>query len=409
MGQGQEPMKPCETLTLEQGFSRLDEAVADARLPHETLAASAANGRILARSVHSALELPPFDKAAMDGYALPPERDGEEYRLVGTVVAGQSPPVDPLGPGQAMRVLTGAAVPPNTAEVVMQEDVRVDGEKIRVLRRRARNLCSRGEDLHIGDRVLAAGHRIRPLDVANLISCGIVEVDVVCRPRIAVISTGSELADDPSALRPGQIMNSNGPLLIGLSSAYGLEPIASSRVGDDLGGTCRALEQALDDADLVVLSGGVSVGDLDFVPAAFAALGLDVHVAGLLVKPGRPAKVATRGRKLIFGLPGNPVSVFLMFHLLVLRALARLSETSLPMRVFSLPVATSFARRNADRMEFLPARLREDGQTALIDYHGSGHLSALATADGFVVVPQGKQTLEPGERTEFWSLGRLDP
>jgi molybdopterin molybdotransferase len=401
-------MKTSENLTLEQAFLRLDEALGDARLPDETTTTLAAGNRVLAASTTSALDLPPFDKAAMDGYALPASEGGDEYRVTGSVVAGQSPPTAPLGPGQAMRVMTGAAVPPDAAEVVMQEDVLVEGSTIRVLRRRGRNICPRGEDVHRGDLVLSAGHRIRPLDVANLVACGVTEVRVVHRPRIAIISTGNELADDPATLRPGQIMNSNGPLLCELSRAHGLDLVAAAHVGDNLEETCCLLEQALGAADLAVLSGGVSVGDLDFVPAAFTKLGLTVHVARMAVKPGRPVMVATRGRQPVFGLPGNPVSVFLMFHLLVLRAVARLTGSPLPMRTFSLPLATAFARRTAERAEFLPARLSEDGRMTLIEYHGSAHLSALATADGFIVVPQGKQVVEAGERVTFWSLGRLE-
>jgi molybdopterin molybdotransferase len=402
-------MKQTPATKLEEALDRLDQALADTRLADASLAAAAAVGRVLALPAHSSFDLPPFDKSAMDGYALPASRPEQHYRVIGCVAAGQPPPSAPLEAGQAMRVLTGAAVPPGSSEVVRQEDVLVEGSTLRVLRPGTRNICLRGEDVRRGDLVLPAGHRLRPLDVANLIACGITEIRAMHRPRVAIITTGDELGDDPTQLRPGQIMNSNGPLLSELSREHGLEVVSRAHAADDIAQTCEALEQALDLADLVVVTGGVSVGDLDLVPAAFDRIGLEIHVAGLALKPGRPTCFATRSHRAVFGLPGNPVAVYLMFHLLVLRAAARIMAAPVGMRAFSLELSAPITRRNAERMELLPARLDDRGRIVLLPSHGSAHLTAFQLADGVAVLAQGTQSVAEGERIPFWSLGRLDP
>ena len=366
-------------------------------------------GRVLAMSVHSALELPPFDKSAVDGYAIAGPADQGDYQVIGTVVAGQAPAMAPLGPGQAMRVMTGAPVPSGTVEVVMQEDTTLEGSTVTVHRHRERNVCSRDEDMRVSDLVLPAGHRLRPLDIANLLACGVTDVRARRLPRVALITTGNELCDDPARLRPGQIIDSNGPLLVQLSSMHGLDVVFKTHVADDLDQTRDALEQALEAADLVIMSGGVSVGDLDVVPNACSALGLAIVVHGLSVKPGRPVLIALSGHRPVFGLPGNPVAAYLMFHLLVLRAVAHLTASPVPIRVFSLPLASALARKKAERMEFFPSRLNENGQVTLLEYHGSAHLHALVRADGFAAVPQDVREVAAGQRVAFWSFGSLDP
>lgn len=391
-------------VTLDEAFARLDRVLGDSRLPSETVPVLEARGRVLATPVRSLLDLPPFDKAAMDGFAVP-DRDTERYTIVATIAAGQPPAAWPLAPGEAVRVMTGAPVPGGTAEVVMQEDVHVHGNEAHVVRRRGRNVCPRGEDLRTGDLVLPAGHAMRALDVANVVACGVPRVAVVRRPRVALISTGDELCDDPRSLRPGQIMNSNGPLLEQLCAVHGLEAPSSTHVRDDQERIREALDQGLATGDLVVMTGGVSVGAFDLVPGALAELGLAVHVAGIAVKPGRPTTIASRGQQPVFGLPGNPAAAYLMFHLLVLRATARMSAAPIHTRISSLPLGATFERRHAERMEFLPATLNQQGEVVLVEYHGSAHLGGLTRADGFAVVQAGAQVIPAGERLEFWSFG----
>ena len=227
--------------------------------------------------------------------------------------------------------------------------------------------------------------------------------------RMAVISTGDEITDDPAELRPGTIMNTNGPMLAGLAAAGGLEVVAERTVGDDLDETVAVLADAMGAAELAVLSGGVSVGDFDFVLAAFERLGLEVHFSRVAVKPGKPTVFASARQgsgqagdnKAVFGLPGNPVSAYLMFHLFVLRAAARLGGVEPRLRELRLPLAGDYRRRQSDRLQFVPARLAEDGAVETVTFHGSAHLLALGQTDGFFRVPIGVAEVPAGQRVRF--------
>jgi molybdopterin molybdotransferase len=388
-------------------------AIVDARLARpapaaETLPVRAAVGRILAADQHSRLELPPFDKSAMDGYAILPDDERDEYRLLESVAAGQTPTAK-LAPGTTVKVMTGAPVPAGAGRVIMREFTEEAGEAVRVHRHGSKsNICVCGEDVRIGDLILPAGRRIDALDVANLVSCGVTDVAVALPVRVAIISTGDEIVDDPAELAPGKIMNANGPMLAGLAAAHGLAVVAEQSVSDDLEETAAALREALEAADIVILSGGVSVGDYDFVVGAFDRVGLAVHFASIAVKPGRPTVFASPEEgseqapgKAVFGLPGNPVSVCVMFHLFVLRAAAVLCGADPGPRQLRLAMAANYRRRKASRAQFVPARLTETGAVEPLEYHGSAHLLAFREADGLLHVPRGVEELAAGEEATF--------
>lgn len=391
-------------IPLEEAWALVEEALGGRAAARETVPVRAAQGRLLAADQHARLELPPFDKSAMDGYAILAGDVRTEYRLLETVAAGQTPSAELL-PGTTVKVMTGAPVPAGTGMVVMWEVTEEAGGTVRVLRHEGKcNIRLRGEDVRVGDRVLSAGCVLDALDLANLIACGISDVPVAPRLRLAVLSTGDEIADDPADLRPGKIMNTNGPMLAHLAGANGLTVVAERTIPDDLEQTVAALREALAAADVVVLSGGVSVGDFDYVLDAFRQVGLTVHFSRIAVKPGKPTVFATAGEKAVFGLPGNPVSVCLMFHLFVVRAARLLCGVPASLREFRLPLAGDFRRRNADRLQFSPARLTETGAVEPLAYHGSAHLLSLAAADGFFSVPAGVTDLPAGEPVTYLDL-----
>ena len=396
--------KNAETPALiprEEALALLDAALAGRRLPSESVPVRRAAGRTLFGAALSCLDLPPFDRAAVDGYALPAGDAREEFVVRETVAAGQVPS-SPVREGEAVKIMTGAPVPQGTGEVVMLEDAEEEGGRVRVLRRGRRNFSSRGEDIRAGSPVLPAGRVLGPLDVANLVACGLTHAEVVRRPRLAVLSTGDEIVDDPAELAPGRIMDSNGPLLAGLADRYGLELVSHEKVPDELEPLRAALSRALGSADLVVLSGGVSVGEFDHVPKAFAELGLRLLFRRLRLKPGRPTTVAAApGGQVVFGLPGNPMGVYLAFHLFVRRAAALLAGAPAPLRELSLPLGARFKRKAADREEFVPARLTPEGRIETLECHGSAHLLSLTLSDGFLVVPAGTRELEAGSPARF--------
>jgi len=388
-------------ISLEEAFQRLDAALPDIRLTTQRLLLQQCHGRVLAADVPSRIDLPPFDRSAVDGYALPAGEEQSEYELLETVAAGRPGRAGVL-PGTAVKVMTGAPLPAGTARVAMIEYAHETNGRVRIDRHPGEsNLRRRGEDLRAGQTLLQKGQALGALEIAALKACGVSEVDAVVPPRIFVISTGDELVDRLEDLSPGKIINSNGPLLRGLAEEHDLIVEGQMVVGDDPAKIEDALRRAVQVADIVLLSGGVSVGDYDYVPGVMKNLGFTIHFNRIAVKPGKPTTFATSEGKVIFGLPGNPVAVYVMFHLMVLRAVARLSgRRSSPVELL-VKMGPSYHRGSGARLAFIPARITDDGSVETVDYHGSGHLTALVGADGFVVVPQGVTKIEAGEPVRF--------
>ncbi len=396
-----EPMIPRE-----EAFGILDETLADINPPGEMIPVRDAIGRVLLSDQVSRLDLPPFDKSAMDGYAVLADDERDEYHLLETVAAGEVGKRQ-LIPGSAVKVMTGAAVPAGTARVIIVEHAEEHSNIVKIHKHGGPpNICWKAEDVRHGDTILAAGTTLGALEVANLIACGVTDVEVAHRVRVAIISTGGEIVDTPDLLTWGKIMNCNGPLLVGLAREFGLDVVSEEIVSDDREAIAGAIRSALEGADMVVLSGGVSAGDFDFVIEALADVGLGLHFSRVAIKPGKPTTYASGGGKVVFGLPGNPVSAYLMFHLFVLRAVALMMGTTGQMREFSLRLAADFKRRKTERLEYVPCRLSQGGSVEPVEYHGSAHLTALTDADGFFTVPVGVAEIGAGDEVTFTPLAR---
>ena len=396
-------------IPIDEALGIVDAALGCTAPVGERIPARQTRGRVLLADQKSRVDLPAFDKSAMDGYAVLPDDERDHYRLLETIVAGHVGQAA-LVPGTAVKVMTGAAVPEGSARVIMVEDAEEHADLVTVRKhRRASNICKRGEDVRAGDVVLTAGTVLGSVEIANMIACGITEVEVARRVRAAVISTGDEIVDCFDLLAPGKIMNSNGPMLAGLAGEFGMAVVSEETVSDDKDATEKAMREAIERSDIVMLSGGVSVGEFDFVLDAFADVGLKVHFSRLAVKPGKPTVFATAPDKAVFGLPGNPVSVFLMFHLFVLRAAALMTGRTPNTREFRLRLATELKRRGTDRQSFVPARLTRNGDVEPVSYHGSAHLAALMRADGFLIVPVGVSELAAGDEVGFVPIPRGAP
>jgi molybdopterin molybdotransferase len=375
--------------------------IGNVKLPTEEIPLRQATGRILVEDQLSAIDIPPFNKSAMDGYAIPPGKGCNEYRVLETVAAGDIPQQQ-LTPGTSVKVMTGAPVPEGTAKVVMIEKTSEADGKVRIVRPdSASHICCKGEDVCCGDMILKAGTILGPADIGNLISVGISNVKVARRVQISIISTGNEIVDCRDELAAGKIMNANGPLLSALCRRYGLDVVSEQIVPDELDKTVVSLKEAMERADIIVLSGGVSVGQYDFVAEAMKRADLTIHFDRLAVKPGKPMTFAASNGKAVMGLPGNPVAVYLMFHLFVLYAARLLSGRKTDLTFTALPVGFNFRRRKADRMAFIPCRLQTDGALKKIDYHGTAHLMALSSSDGFFRVPKEIKKLSAGEKVDF--------
>ncbi|MFH1754243.1 MAG: molybdopterin molybdotransferase MoeA, partial [Candidatus Latescibacterota bacterium] len=314
----------------------IDERLRDRRVPSETIPVRQAAGRFLAVDQRSNVALPPFDKSAVDGFAVRDDFSGGELRLAGNVQAGESG-TGPLAAGTTVKVMTGAPVPPGTGRVIMIEYATESNGVVSFDNPPASgNVSKKAEDVAAGDIILTAGSRIGAVEIANLIGSGVSTVEVARPVTVAVLATGDEIVDSPSDLTPGKIMNSNGPLMSHLAARYGMTVTHEDTVPDDLDRLTAALKTALEKCDMVVMSGGVSVGEFDFVPEAVAACGLEIHFSHVAIKPGKHITFATGENSIFIGLPGNPVSVYLMFQLYVLRAAGLLSGTLYEPKQFKL-------------------------------------------------------------------------
>ncbi|MBC54889.1 MAG: molybdopterin molybdenumtransferase MoeA [Gammaproteobacteria bacterium] len=385
-------------------------AEARARVASETVPLAQAGGRVLLHDVTSACDVPPWHNSAMDGYAVDSQslRSGAPMPISQRIPAGAAPGA--LAPGTAARIFTGAPLPEGADAVVMQENCQRQGDHVTVNKAvvAGENVRGRGADVAMGSALLDAGHRLRPQDIGLLAATGRATVEVGKRPRVALITTGDELVAPGQMLQPGQIYNSNFYTLAALLRALGIEPIDGGRVPDSLPETEEALRRLAQQADCIITSGGVSAGEEDHVRAALQRCG-KLTLWKLALKPGKPFAFGRIDHTLLFGLPGNPVSAFVTFLLLVRPALLAMmgaSGDSLPGRWeragFTLP-------RSGERQAYLRVCLQsadEEPLLQLLPDQSSGVLSSVAYADGLAVIPA-FTSVAVGDRLRFLAFGDI--
>ena len=375
-------------------------------LPPETEPLGAATlGLVLAEDVASDLDMPPYDKALMDGFAVR-SVDLSEGRAILTVVdeitAGQMPRL-PIGPGQAARIMTGAPLPRGADAVVMVECTRMlDGSRVQVddkPPRSGQHVLPKGREMHRGETVLPQGTVLRPQEFGILAAVGRSAARVHPRPQVALLSTGDEVVEPAQTPGPGQIRNGNGSMLLAQICRAGGLPrflgIARDRVESLRPLVAEGLRFAM-----LVLSGGVSAGKLDLVPGVLQDLGVKAHFHKVEMKPGKPVFFGTRGNTLVFGLPGNPVSAFVCFELFVRPALGRLlgHVDSTPPFV-SATLTEDFAYRT-DRPTYHPARLDPSDtgwRVEPVAWFGSADLRGLAQANALISFPAGDHQHQLGQ------------
>ncbi|MHB1352896.1 MAG: molybdopterin molybdotransferase MoeA [Thiobacillus sp.] len=365
-------------------------------------------GRVLAAPLISTITVPPADNSAMDGYAVRAAdvpAPGATLPVSQRILAGAVG--ESLRPGTAARIFTGAPVPAGADAVLMQEDCSGAGDEVVVnaMPRAGENIRRAGEDIAAGAEVLAAGTRIGAAEMGLAASVGAAGLPVFRRLKVACFFTGDELVTPGTPLRPGQIYNSNRYTLSGLVQGLGCELIDLGIVPDTLEATEAALEGAASVADVVVTSGGVSVGEADYVKAAVEKLGR-VEMWKVAMKPGKPLVYGRVNDTDFIGLPGNPVSAFVTFCLFVRPfLLKRMGASDVLYRAFTVPAGFTWAKPGT-RREFLRARLQRDGRLALFPNQSSGVLTSCAWADGLVDVAIG-QTVAPGDFVRFIPFSEL--
>ena len=363
-------------------------------------------GAILAEDVYADIANPPFDNSAVDGYAvIATETAGASqstprtFDLLEEIAAGASP-VYELRPGKCSKIMTGAPIPPGADAVVMIEDTVAAGSKVRILQPASpgEHVRRRGEDIHKGDRVLAAGTLIKSPEIAILAAMGQSRVTVHRRPSVAVITTGDELVDIDQSPSAGQIRNSNAYAVAAMIAESGAEVHSIQRVRDDEGETESALSACVG-ADIIVTSGGVSVGDRDYVKPAVEKLGA-LSFWRVNMKPGKPIAVGTIGDSFFFGLPGNPISTMVTFELFVRPAIRKLMGFSDPLPPRVTATLNEELTRSPGREEYIRATLTltESGFAAqTTGGQGSGMLRSMAGANALLVIPADIRRVSKGE------------
>jgi molybdopterin molybdotransferase len=393
-------------MPLEQALEQLLGLAAAAPIrEREQLPLAAAHGRVLAEPLIAGIDLPPWPNSAMDGYAL--RRDdwaGTPLRVSQRIFAGQAP--GPLEPGTCARIFTGAPMPAGADCVEMQENVEVlDDQCVRFLAPMevGDNVRPQGQETRVGEQVLTAGTLLTAIELGLAASLGHATLAVIRRPRVAVLSTGDELLDPGQPLGPGQIYNSNRQLLISWLTRLGCEVVDGGILPDDLARTRERLGE-LHGVDLILSTGGVSVGEADYLGVALREEG-ELALWKLAIKPGKPVTCGHFRGVPVLGLPGNPASTLVTFALLARPyLLRRLGVEEVAPLQFSVPAGFDWPRAG-NRREYLRGRL-EQGRAVLYPNQSSGVLRSAAWANGLVEVLEGR-TLQQGDSVMFIPLSEL--
>lgn len=373
----------------------------------ETLPLANALGRVIAAEVCSALDVPPSANSAMDGYALSaadlPASGTCDLALTGIAYAGKPYTGNSVLPGQCIRIMTGAVLPAGTDTVVMQEQVECHGDRVQVGvgHVSGQNVRLAGEDIARGQTVLQAGRRMTPADIGLLASLGISHVAVLRRPRVAFFSTGDELCAPGEPLRPGDIYDSNRPTLRAMLQRLEVEVRDLGTVRDQRSLVKNALLEAAGRADVVISTGGASVGDTDFIKDCLEELG-QVNFWQIAMKPGKPLAFGRVGAALFFGLPGNPVSAMTTFYQFVQPALRRMAGEVVTTPLLLQAICTETLKKGPGRTDFQRGiiAMGKNGELEVrsTGEQGSGLLTSMSQANCYIVLPADRSTVQAGEQ-----------
>jgi len=390
--------------TVEQAWAWLDSHVA--QLPAESVPLTELSGRVLTGDVISEINVPAFSRAMMDGFAVQAAdtAGGSTYNrlpltVVGEILAGQHFDGVVAG-GQAARIMTGAPLPAGADAVLPVEGVQEEGTRILALDdvSPGKHVGRAGEDISAGTTVLTAGRRLRPQDLGVLSSIGFSEAPVVRRPRVRILVTGNELLPPGSRASGSRVVDANSPMLAALVRRDGGVPVNPGIVPDE---PASILQSMQDDVDVVLVSGGSSVGQEDHAPALLAEHGqLAIH--GIAMRPSSPAGMGKLGRRFVFLLPGNPVSCLCAYDFFAGRGIRGLAglPSAWPYRQVQAPLARKLVSV-AGRVDYARVRLA-GGQVEPLAISGASILSSTTRADGFVVVPQDSEGYPPGVEVQVW-------
>jgi len=350
-------------------------------------------GRVLANDIFSTSDSPPFDKSAMDGFAYNSEDGGKKLKSIETIAAGQIP-LKEIQSGECSKIMTGAMIPKGADKVVKIENCFIEKNIIIFKKEENDNIIKKGENLKIGDKVIKKGI-IRPQEIGVLSSLGLAEIEVAKQPLVGVITTGTELKNPGEKLEAGQIYNSNGFQITAQIRAMNCTAKYFGTVPDDMEKTFQIIKDAIDECDVLILSGGVSMGDFDFVPKMLERNGVNILLHKVAVKPGKPTLFGEKNGKFIFGLPGNPVSTFVIFEIFIKPFLYKIMGIEFAPNIQKGTLSQTIKRKNTERVELKPV-IFKNGIINPVKYHGSSHLNILSQTNALIKMEQGISAIVEG-------------
>lgn len=354
--------------------------------------------KVLREDIIADINMPPFNKSAMDGYACRKKDLGNVMDVIEIIQAGR-PPQKTIGKNQCSKIMTGAMVPQGANCVFMVEDAVITEEKsVKCSNQKTKeNICFQGEDYQTGDILIKKGAVISPAHIGIMAGAGYSEITVSKTPSISIIATGTELVEPDQKPLPGQIRNSNSHQLMAQLQAMGIPCNYTGIIADDLEEIANGFEKSLAANDIVLVTGGASVGDFDFVPTLLKNQGFDLLVEKTGLQPGNPMTFSKKGKKYCFGLSGNPVSSLVQFELFVKPFIYKLMGCQDPSVRIKGELAWDFHRAKAARFGIIPVKLLGENRIEPVNFHGSAHINALAYANALMEVPEGLSRIKKGE------------
>jgi molybdenum cofactor synthesis domain len=383
-------------ITFEEAFGIVTRSVFETET--ETIPFPDSCGRILDEDIVSDIDMPPFNRSAVDGYACHTTDLKADLEVMEIIAAGKVPSRK-VGKNQCSKIMTGAIVPEGCDVVFMvEESENLQNGKIRFTGIDPKlNISLKGSDVRTGDIVIKKAKFIQPQDIAIMASVGHTKVRVKKKPLVGIISTGDELIDPSDIPGISQIRNSNAYQLGAQVTRAGGEGIDYGIAPDNESVTFEMIEKAIHESDIVIITGGVSMGDFDFVPSVLEHAGVKILFDRVNVQPGKPTTFGVHAKAVVFGLPGNPVSSFIQFELLVRPMINKMMGYNWIPTEYKLPMAINYERKSSVRLGFVPVIINKNMEVIPVDIHGSAHITALSYSDGIIALKPGIRSLIKGE------------
>jgi molybdopterin molybdotransferase len=392
-----------EVITFEESLDIVRENAA--LLPTEHVSLAESLNRVLREDVISDMDMPPFDKSAVDGFACRKQDIGQELAVVGTIAAGSQVTLK-VEKNQCAKIMTGAVMPTDADCVLMVEEVEFLTES-RIWYKGDKpvpNICYKGEDVIAGDKLLSSGSRITPKEIASLAVAGCANPVVSRMPRVGVFATGNEIVEPAIVPQLSQIRNSNSYQLISHAKQFGCDVTYYGIARDSNEAISSMIRKAKRENDLLLLTGGVSMGELDLVPALLEGNGFKILFRGVSIQPGRPTVFGRSEDSFVFGIPGNPVASFIVFETIVKELLAAMMGLTGYRKVVVCRLGKGIQRQKTRRLGWRPVKISPDGTAFPLEYHGTAHITAYANADGIIPIPVGISEVAEGSPVEVWLI-----